>query len=494
MKTLQELAALLPNAAITGDIKQPVQALTHDSRQVRPGTLFVCLTGTKVDGHDYIEQARQKGAIAVLVEKAVAIAGITVIKVPDTRLAMQQIAPYFYDYPAEKLRIIGITGTNGKTTTTYLIRSILQQAGFRVGVIGTIQIMIDDQVLPIHNTTPDVIELQSVLAKMVVAKMDYVVMEVSSHALALNRIAGCEFDVAVFTNMTRDHLDFHGTFENYLAAKSRLFQLVSEPSNRKAGKAAVVNIDDPAASTILRSSHCRTISYSVNQSADLQAKDIDIQARGASFVIVSEQGDIPIKLKITGVFNVYNVLAAAGTALAEAIDGKLIKQALENFVSVPGRFELVAAGQPFSVIVDFAHTPDGLENILKTVQQFAKGKIITVFGCGGDRDRTKRPIMGHIAAELSDVVIATSDNPRTEEPEAILSEIEAGILKNLTAGKTYEKIIDRRQAIQRALELAKDEDTVIIAGKGHEPYQILKERTIAFDDREIVRELVRGMK
>lgn len=494
MKTLQELTALLPDATVTGDIKQPIQALAHDSRQVEPGTLFVCLTGTKVDGHDYIAQARKKGAVAVLVEKDISAAeGVTVIKVPDTRLAMQKIAPYFYDYPAGKMRMIGVTGTNGKTTTTYLVRSILQQAGFKVGVIGTIQIMIGNQVLPIHNTTPDVIDLQSVLAQMVAAGMDYVVMEVSSHALALNRIAGCEFDVAVFTNMTRDHLDFHGTFENYLAAKSRLFQLVSDPDNHKPGKVAVVNIDDPASDTILHNSHCRTLSYSVDRVADLQAQDIDIQARGSSFVIALKQETIPIKLRITGVFNVYNVLAATGVALGEAVDGTVIKQALENFTSVPGRFELVDAGQPFSVIVDFAHTPDGLENILKTAQQFAKGKIITVFGCGGDRDRTKRPIMGSIAVELSDVVIATSDNPRTEDPEQILLEIESGILKNLTTGKTYEKIVDRRQAIQRALELAGNEDIVIIAGKGHEPYQILKDRTIAFDDREIVRELIRGI-
>lgn len=495
-KILQELVALLPEAVTQEkyDLVQPVTNIVHDSRQVTPGTLFVCLPGARVDGHNYIFQAYQSGASAVLIEKEAEIPeGLVAIKVPDTRAAMQRITPWFFDYPARKLRMIGVTGTNGKTTTTYLIHSILTQAGIKAGLIGTIQTVIGERILPVKNTTPDVIELQATLAAMVEAGMDYVVMEVSSHALAQNRIAGCEFDVGIFTNMTRDHLDFHLTFENYLAAKARLFHLLCLPDAYKTGKTAIVNLDDPAAGTIMQSAACPTITYGVNNKADLMAQNTDIRATGASFEIVGSFGRETLDLKITGMFNVYNVLAAVGAALAEGINSMVIKTALENFRSVPGRFELVDNGQPFSIIVDYAHTPDGLENILKTAKQVARRQIIVVFGCGGDRDRTKRPIMGKLAAEYGDIVIATSDNPRSEDPEAILAEIEAGIKAGLTESKTYKKIVDRRQAIHEALHMAQKDDVVIIAGKGHENYQILKDKTISFDDKEVAGEIIREM-
>jgi len=492
-KTLQELVALLPNAKVQGTTDFSIEALAHDSRQVVPGTLFVCLSGFKTDGHNYIMQAYRQGAVAVLVEKDVENIpqGLTVITVAATRDAIKEITPYFFDYPSRKLRMIGVTGTNGKTTTTYLLRSILQEAGFKVGIIGTIQNCIGQRVVPTKNTTPDVIDLQGLLAEMVASSMDYVVMEVSSHALALERVTGCEFDVGIFTNMTRDHLDFHVTFENYLAAKAKLFQLLSATGNYKQGKTAIINMDDGAADVILSSTACRTITYGINADADLKAEHVDVQATGMEFDIVGSFDHIALSLTITGLFNVYNVLSAVGAALAENIDSQIIKSALEKAQSVPGRFELVNVGQPFSVIVDYAHTPDGLENILKTAQQIAKGCIIVVFGCGGDRDRTKRPIMGKLAAEYGDIVIATSDNPRSEDPAAILNEIEIGVKAGLSGGKIYEKISDRRQAIGRALQLAQRDDIVIIAGKGHENYQILRDETISFDDKEVVREIIR---
>jgi len=494
-KSLEQLIALLPNAAVYGDVNKPITSLTYDSRQAKPGTLFVCLSGAKVDGHDYILQAHNSGAVAVLVEKDVTVpANVTIIRVPSTRVAMQTIAPYFFDYPARKLRMIGVTGTNGKTTTTYLIRSILKHAGYQVGIIGTIQTVIGERSLPVKNTTPDVIELQATLAEMVKNGMDYAVMEVSSHALALGRTAGCEFDVGVFTNITRDHLDFHVTFENYIDAKAELFRMLGAPNVYKQNKSAIINADDSAANTILQNTKCRSITYSIQHSADIRAENIEILAAGATFSAAGWFGTIPLQLKITGTFNVYNILAAIGVCLAEGIDCNIIREALEKFESVPGRFELVDEGQPFSVIVDYAHTPDGLENILKTARQFADKRIIVVFGCGGDRDRTKRPIMGRIAAELADVVIATSDNPRSEDPAFILSEIETGITEALSEGKTYEKIIDRRQAIERALAIAQRDDIVIIAGKGHENYQILKDKTISFDDKEVARQIIRGMR
>ena len=494
-KALQDLLILLPNAKVNGNIDFSIEALAHDSRQVVPGTLFVCLSGANTDGHKHITQAYKQGAVAVLVEKDVKDIpkDLTVITVADTRDAIKMITPYFFDYPSRKLRMIGITGTNGKTTTTYLLRSILQEAGFKVGIIGTIKNFIGERVIPTKNTTPDIIDLQSLLAEMAASRMDYVVMEVSSHALALERVAGCEFDVGIFTNMTRDHLDFHVTFENYLAAKAKLFQLLSAEGNHKHGKAAIINIDDGASDFILKNAACRTITYGIHKDADLKAEHADIQATGAQFDIVSSLGHTSLQLKITGLFNVYNVLSAVGAALAEGINMQIIKSSLEKFQSVPGRFELVDAGQPFSIIVDYAHTPDGLENILKTAQQIAKQRIIIVFGCGGDRDRTKRPIMGKLAAEYGHIVIATSDNPRSEDPEAILYEIEAGIKEGLTEGKIYKKISDRQQAIAYALHMAEKDDIVIIAGKGHEDYQILSDRTISFDDKEVARAIIREM-
>lgn len=494
-KLLSQLLEKIDVVQLSGSAEVMIQDVSYDSRAVQDGTLFICLDGAHVDGHSYAAKAVEAGAVAVLAEKEVDVPeGVTVVRVADTHAAMQELVPYFFDYPSRKLRMIGVTGTNGKTTSTYVLRSILQKAGYRVGVIGTIQIMIEDEVLPISNTTPDVVDLQKVLARMVEANIDYVIMEVSSHALALNRVAGCDFNIAMFTNLTQDHLDFHKTLEQYALAKADLFKRLASEKNCKPNRAAVVNLDDKASQVMLEAAQgVKTITYGIHSEADVRATDIRVTGSGTSFTIVGAYGEQKLNLRITGIFNVYNVLGTICAALSENIDWNTIIDSLEAFTSVAGRFELIDGGQSFPIIVDYAHTPDGLENILNTAKEFTKGRIIVVFGCGGDRDRTKRPIMGRIAATLGDVVIATSDNPRTENPDAILEDVEAGILEVLDDNTQYEKIADRRSAIERAITMAQADDVVMIAGKGHETYQILNTGTIHFDDREVAREVVKGL-
>ena len=493
-KSLGALAALLQDAELTGDANIEIKGIEHDSRKAAEGTLFVCIKGAHVDGHKFIPQAKAQGAVAIMTEEDIeAPEGMAVLKVKSLQPALEKIVPFFHDYPAQRMRVIGITGTNGKTSISYMLRAMLRGMGCRVGLIGTIQIMIEDQVLPIHNTTPDIVELQHTLAMMCEQNIDYVVMEVSSHALALNRVAGIEFDTAVFTNLTQDHLDFHKTLENYKLAKAKLFELVSSQQHVKNGKTAVVNIDDAAGQTMLEHAQCRHITYGIDNPATLQAADIQVLADGAQFNIKIGDSVLPLKLHITGIFNVYNVMAAIGAAMAEGVPAPVIKTCMEEFTSVPGRFELVRGGQDFAVIVDYAHTPDGLENILNTARRIAKKRIITVFGCGGDRDNTKRPIIGRIAAQLSDVIIATSDNPRSEDPQRILDMVVAGV-EEAAGHKMHEAIIDRREAIFHAVDIAEKDDIVIIAGKGHENYQILNEGTIHFDDKEVAMEAIQAKK
>ena len=489
-KTLEELALLVQNTKIIGDAKVKISSIEHDSRKISEGSMFVCFEGEHFDGHNFIDQASQAGAKAILTTRnnVEVPDGMSILIVPDILKALAVIVPYFYDYPSKKMRVIGVTGTNGKTTTTYMIRSILINAGYRVGLIGTIQTMIENEIFPIHNTTPNVIDLQHLFVEMFKRSIDYVVMEVSSHALAENRVAGIEFDTAVFTNLTQDHLDYHGTMENYLRAKTKLFDEVSR-SGLKINKAAVVNIDDEASGEILQHVSCNQLTYGIKNNSDLKAADVDVRADGTKFKIRGEFGVMKLNLHVTGIFNVYNVLAAVGATLAEKIDPAVISKTLEHFKSVPGRFERIFADVPFTVIVDYAHTPDGVENVIETARQIVKNRVITVFGCGGDRDRSKRSIMGRIAADLSDVVIATSDNPRTENPTEILKEIEVGI-KEKIGNKIYNCIEDRHAAIFHAVEIAQPGDIILILGKGHEDYQILKDRTIHFDDREVAHEAI----
>ena len=492
-KRLEELAALLPGARIVGDAQTEITSIERDSRRAREGTLFACIVGAHVDAHSFIPDVARAGARAVLTERASVDVptGVAVLYVPNLEKALDTIVPFFYDYPARAMRVVGITGTNGKTTTSYLVRAILRHAGRRVGLIGTIQAMIEDEVLPTANTTPDIIVLQQMLAEMRTRGMDAVVMEVSSHALALGRVAGIEFDTAVFTNLTQDHLDFHKTMENYARAKAHLFELVSA-SGAKEGKTAVLNADDAASETMRTYTRCPIITYGVDHPADLTAQDVQLACDGMELTLMHGGKRLfHLHTGITGLFNVHNVLAAVGASLAEHVAATDIAAALTAFTGVPGRFELVREGQDFAVIVDYAHTPDGMENVLRTARAVTKGRIIAVFGCGGDRDRTKRPIMGRIGAEMADIAILTSDNPRTEDPAAIVDEVECGVLP-VIGDKPYEKIVDRRTAIFHAIGRAQAGDTVVILGKGHETYQILKDGTIHFDDREQAREAIRS--
>lgn len=491
-KKLKSLALLIEGAQLIGNPNTVITDLVQDSRQASRGALFVAMAGEHVDGHQFMAAAAAKGAAALLTDREVeAPAGMAVLRVPDIKAALPILAPAFWDYPGRQMRLIGITGTNGKTTTSYLIHAILNEAGHKAGLIGTLQILIGAHKLPAHNTTPNVVDLQRTLAQMAESGMEYVVMEVSSHALDQDRIAGCEFDTAVFTNLTQDHLDYHKTMENYQAAKAKLFAALQEGT--KPGKTAVVNIDDPAGAIMLAHTGVDRITYGVAAGeAALRAVEVRVHPSGSDFAVQGSFGRLRLRLSITGQFNVYNVLAAVGAALAEEISLAAIEKALLDFRGVPGRFELVDCGQPFAVVVDYAHTPDGLRNILQTARQITSRRIITVFGCGGDRDRTKRPIMGRLAAEFSDAVIVTSDNPRSEEPEAIVEEIMAGVREKI-GHKAMEVIVDRRQAIFVAIAMAQSGDTVIIAGKGHENYQILRDETIHFDDREVARAALGGL-
>ena len=495
VKNLEALLALLNDASVTGPNKKEILDITADSRKVAPGTLFIALDGATVDGHDFVQKAVDAGAAALLVSKDVSVSGsVTIIKVSDTRQAMMTLVPFFFDYPAGKMRMIGVTGTNGKTTTTHMIAHMLREQGHKVGIIGTVHIVIGDQTFPIHNTTPDVVDLQHILQKMVDAGVSHCIMEVSSHALALGRVAGVEYDTAVFTNLTQDHLDFHKTFENYLAAKCKLFTGLTQGSPHKSPKGAVVNIDDPNGQRIMDLTKVPVITYSTQKKGTLNAHDVTMTSKSSAYTVEYKGASYPVKMNTTGLFNVYNTLAAIGACLQEGLSMDAIDKALTTFTAVPGRFELVDEGQDFAVVVDYAHTPDGLENILKTAKAITKDRIIVVFGCGGDRDATKRPIMGRFAAQYGDRIFVTSDNPRTEDPVKIVTDVAAGVKEALREGTSYQVIVDRSEAIHEAIKEAQAGDVVIIAGKGHETYQILKDKTIHFDDREVARQALRSLK
>ena len=492
MKRVEDIVKVISPIRVEGPQTAEVCHITADSRTVQEGSLFICLVGATVDGHSFVEKAVQDGAVAVVVSKPVTVPDhVAVIYVEDTRQALQAAVPFFYDYPASKMRMIGVTGTNGKTTTTHIIAHLLRSQGYTVGVIGTVHVLIDDQSYPIHNTTPDVADLQQILQQMVDAGVTHCIMEVSSHALALGRTAGVEYDTAVFTNLTQDHLDFHKTFDNYLAAKAKLFKQVSASYQVKEGKGAVINVDDAYGQSIVDVTTSPMITYSTEGKGSMNASDLTVTAKSSQFTLNYDGKSYPISTKIAGMFNVYNTLAAVGATLYEGLSMEEIVKGLATFTAVPGRFELIEEGQDFAVVVDYAHTPDGLENILQTAKKIVENRILVVFGCGGDRDATKRPIMGRIAAQFGDRVFVTSDNPRTEDPVQIVKDVEVGVREGLHDDVTYEVIVDRREAIHKAIAEATTGDVVIIAGKGHEDYQILKDETIHFDDREVAREALK---
>jgi UDP-N-acetylmuramoyl-L-alanyl-D-glutamate--2,6-diaminopimelate ligase len=436
-----------------------------------------------VDGHQFLGDALERGATVLVVEEWPSAlqaraqhAGCTVIRVPNSRRAFALLASAYYGQPGRHLRLVGITGTNGKTTTTYIVESILQAAGKAVGVIGTVNYRFGTQEIPAAHTTPDALELQHLLAQMVEAHLDYAVMEVSSHALDQDRVWGCRFDAAVFTNLSRDHYDYHGTVEAYFAAKARLFQDIAAVWH-------ILNFDDPYGQRLVQMSRARLLTYGLDGEATLKPTAVQHGLEGIRFTLSTTKGQMDITSPLVGRHNVYNLLAGIAVAVALDIEAGAIVQGIAQLRRVPGRLERVDCGQDFGVFVDYAHTPDALEQVLQLVRAETTGRLITVFGCGGDRDPGKRPIMGDVATRLSDYTVITSDNPRTEDPQHILQQIITGIDQT----KDYIALPDRQEAIEHAIAVAQPWDTIVIAGKGHEDYQILGQTRRHFDDREVAR-------
>ncbi len=480
---LSQLLRRLPGFRIEGSENIDIKFVSCDSKSVIPQTLFCCIEGFKTDGHDYIESAVAAGAAAVCVsKKAVVPAGITVVTVDDMRKALALFADEFYGRPSEKMKVVGVTGTNGKTTTTFMIDFLLNSLGVNTGLMGTLYTKIGDRRISSSVTTPDAVFLQKTLAEMLDENMKAVVFEVSSHALSLDRVYSCRFDRAVFTNLTQDHLDFHADFEDYFSAKLKLFESLNNGSN---DAVAILNADDPWSGKIVSELKVPFLRYSVKSDADFRALNCDVRPDGITYTLLHNSNEYEISLGVSGFFNIYNSLAAIATISSFGFSIAEIARCFTDFKGVKGRFELVECGQDFSVVVDYAHTPDGLLNVLDTARKMTRGRLISVFGCGGDRDRLKRPLMAEIACRNSDFVVITSDNPRTEDPEKIIDDIKKGLPSSFN---DYRCESDRKKAIFTALESARPSDTVVIAGKGHEDYQILRDRTIHFDDSEIVRE------
>lgn len=478
---LHTLLSCLHDFPIVPEDNPEIISIEMDSRQVKEGSLFVCISGFTVDGHDFIQQAAAQGAAAIVAERPVQ-ADIPVVLVNDTSRALAALADYFYGQPTHKLHLIGVTGTNGKTTTSHIINEMLREHGHKTGLIGTINMKIADETFEVKNTTPDALTLQKTFHQMVERDVTATVMEVSSHALHLGRVHGCEYDVAVFTNLTQDHLDYHRTMEEYKHAKGLLFAQLGNSYHHNRMKYAVLNNDDPVSEDFKIATQATVITYGIDTKSDIMATDIEMTSAGTSFTLVTPQDTVKVTMKLIGKFNVYNILAATAACLVSNVPLSAIVHVIQTMPGVSGRFEVVDAGQAFAVIVDYSHTPDSLENALQTIAQFAKGKTYCIVGCGGDRDRTKRPLMAQIAVQYADSAIFTSDNPRSENPEAILQDMTAGV----TEGQ-YEVIVDRKQAIEHAVAQASDEDVILIAGKGHETYQIIGMEVLDFDDRLVAK-------
>ena len=472
-------------AAAQGDLE--ILEIAYDSRQVKPGSLFVAIRGEKTDGNRFVADAAAGGAVAIVSEQPASGATPVVlpwVQVTDARKALAITAANYFGRPAEVLKLIGVTGTNGKTTTAYLVDSILRAAGCEVGLLGTIGHRMVRETRPASNTTPESLDLQNFLADVVRAGGTHAVLEASSHALAMDRLWGCPFAVAIFTNLTRDHLDYHKTFEEYFAAKRRMFEGTGAPPPA----VGIINRDD-AYGKQLAGLATRTLTYGLEPGADITTRKPAISFSGIECTAETPAGKIEIRSRLVGRFNVYNILAAVGAGVALDLPRDVIASGISQLSSVPGRFERVEAGQPFLVVVDFAHTDDALRNLLATAKELnPAGRIITLFGCGGDRDRTKRPLMGEAAGRASDIVVLTSDNPRSEDPLLIINDAVVGVQRT---GTKFLVEPDRERAIELALDQARSGDIVLLAGKGHETSQVLRDRTINFDDREIARRILR---
>ena len=465
---------------IIGNEETEILSLCSDSRQVKPGALFFCTPGLRMDAHDFAPQAVEKGAVALIVERELPI-DVPQVLVEDVRMAISHVACEFFDHPAKKLLMIGITGTKGKTTTSFLIKSILEAAGKKTGLIGTVCSMIGDEIIPSNLTTPDPIMLQTLLNSMVEAGCQAVVMEISAHAVAQHRMAGVQFDVGAFSNFSQDHLDYFKDMDAYFDAKMRFF-------NPDMTKHIVYNIDDERVAEGMKALGREAMSVGIRAASDIYANDIEIAERGCNFLMTwHKQFRVSTQLKLAGIFNVYNALLAAGVCICAGVGPEAIRKGLEEVRAVPGRIELLDTGTPYRVILDYAHSPDSLENILKAVRETSKGRMIALFGCGGNRDTAKRPIMGEIAGELADFCVLTSDNPRNEDPMAILAEIEEGIKPT---GCEYIVIENRREAIRYALKNAQPSDVIVLAGKGHETYQEICGVKHPFDEKIVVAELL----
>ena len=486
---LSELAAMLPSAERRGGVDPVIRGITHDSRRVKPGDLFLCVPGQKTDGHAFLADAVERGAVAAVVERTDGLGvDLPLLVVSSTRAVMGLLAAALFGHPSRAFTLVGITGTNGKTTTSFLTEALFRAAGCRTGVIGTLGARIGDRELPGDRTTPEAPDLQALFAEMAAADVRAVAMEVSSHALALDRTLGTEFDIGVFTNLTQDHLDFHPGLDEYFEAKARLF--TAYPAQSAKPFAAVINLDDPYGQRLRNRSLGQVVTYGIERDATLRATDVRATPAGVAFRLSREgAAAVALQLRLGGRFNVSNALAALGVAHAAGLEWERSLAALAAVPGIPGRFESVDAGQAFAVIVDYAHSPDGLLNVLNAARALEPARLILVFGCGGDRDRGKRPLMGRMAAELADTVVVTSDNPRSEEPGAIIREIMAGVAAAPQRARVVEEP-DRRRAIAQAIQMAGPGDLVLIAGKGHENYQIFAERTIHFDDREVAREVL----
>ena len=482
---LRDLLEGVPGVLETrGDEALDIQALITDSREQTHNGLFFCISGMRFDAHDFAPQAVANGCAALVVERFVDVPAAQV-RVENARVAMAYIASAFYGHPSRSLRMVGVCGTKGKTTTTYLMKAILEKAGFKTGLIGTTGNLIGDRSVPSNMTTPDPVDLHRCLRQMVDEGVEAVSMEVSAHAVDMHRIDGITFEAACYTNFSQDHLDYFGTMENYFQTKKKFFM-------DGAVRNAALNADDERSASIIADLKAPYLTYGISAEADVFARDIEISEEGVSFsILLRALEEMPISMHLTGMFNVYNTLAAASLAMIMGIDKSAIRAGLESVQNVPGRVEILDTRTPYKVILDYAHSPDALQNVLTTVRAFTRSRLIVLFGCGGDRDHGKRPIMGEIVGRLADFSILTSDNPRTEDPQAILRAIEGGMQK--TDGE-YVVIENRREAIRRALEMGREGDVIILAGKGNETYQDIMGVKRPFDEKTVVRELLEEMR
>jgi len=487
---LNDLVSGLKGSKIIGDPGIDVGQVSYDSRTAGKNSLFVAVYGFKTDGAMYADKAVENGSVAVVLEKDMLLSSNTAkVIVPNARIALAEISAVFYGHPSRKLKMIGITGTNGKTTIAYLVEAILKKAGHKVGVIGTVGARIDGRSIPTKLTTPESPELQGLLAEMLKQGVTHVVMEVSSHSLELHRVHGVEFDVAIYTNLTHDHLDFHGNMQNYLKAKLKLFEKLGK--GIKKDVTAIINVDDPYGKKIMTYVDGNILTYGTINNANLSASNIEISIDKMTFELGSFDSKFKISTGLLGAYNAYNIMAALLCGKVFGLTYEQMKGAVEDLKYIPGRFERIDAGQKFPVIVDFAHSPDSLMKLLETVRPLTKGKLILVFGCPGERDRAKRPVMGDIAIKMADFTFITTDDPHGENPDKIIAEIESGVVgAGGEIGKNYKKMEDRRSAIEQAINMAQPGDLVAIAGRGHERFQDYKGVKVQIDDREVAREVL----